>query len=665
MKYALKNAGLFIHWGINTGNTSPDREIQYKSFEDFENEAMQSGWSASKWIDAAKKLRASYITLASFHCFLGYMKLWKSEIPGTYISKHDFLGDLIREGKKENIKIIVYLTPDPKLYKFPDGKTVINSRAYCEYKNDYSLDLMNSDTWQRIYCKEIIEELIDNYPDLGGFWFDGWSCRRNTEEIFEMIEKKNPKLLKIRNNFGTFKFKNEDINAIEDFGKIYEPEFDLASSCYQKADNNEYCYIMRKETGDWWYHIKDLEEIRNTNVIKKFVTAAAYGVRPHVGLGPYVSGDFSENIMKYLDMMDGYLKWAAESVFDITPGMLPQCHINDGGYIVTTMRDNIHYIHILKAPSGECTEICDGGYIFENACVLKTGDNINFRQINGKIYFEGDFSSCEADGDFVIKLTAKGRRIIKTVKPEDENVLPCSINIELEKESRVSGMFLEQRDNSAQLNGSWGSVDNNRLKDYRIAGADESGNEFVVDEDTLDGTRGNKQINFDCRIKSLRFEALNSYDTHDEEAYVWNGTQFIKADISEMPDEPQIVLDKDSNKYYIDNGKLYCNGRIFDTEVTDVCSYKGVIQYCKNKKLFEINDGNTSIYETDYKITGVTEKTFLLDDGTLLLRNDIGHEDCVYNTGVSKAIVKDDVIYVIKGKRSGKLNLLNISLIGK
>lgn len=47
MKYELKNSGLFIHWGINTGNPNDDEPI-YGSFEEFEYDAVKNDWNAKK-----------------------------------------------------------------------------------------------------------------------------------------------------------------------------------------------------------------------------------------------------------------------------------------------------------------------------------------------------------------------------------------------------------------------------------------------------------------------------------------------------------------------------------------------------------------------------------------------------------------------------------------
>lgn len=729
MKYELKNSGLFIHWGINTGNPNDDEPV-YGSFEEFEDDAVKNGWNAKKWVQAAKKLRASYITFAAFHNCLGFLKLWKSKIPGTYTSKHDFLGELIEEAKKENIRVLVYITPEPRKRCFADGTEFIDTDAYKKYKNDQAADLLDWDYWQTVYCKEVIEEIIENYPDVGGFWFDGWSCKKNAEMIFAMIEEKDSRLLKIRNNFGRWQFKNEDMISVEQFGKVYNPGFDLASSCWQEAGKNEFCYTM-EQTGDWWYYPTRDYKFNGAELLRQFVSVCAYGLRPHVGLGAYVSGDFRENIEKYLNMMDNFLSWGAESVFDIEPGILPQCYVNDGGYILTTKRDRVHYIHILKAPKCGRLEVQDGGYEFSCAENLKTGEKVDFVQNGGKVYLSCDFSECEWEGDMVIKLCEQKRNIAGERRTEGEK-LPCGVMLELGGLKKIRGIFLEQKNNSAQHNGSWGGVDNNRLKNCRIWGTDKDGAEFLIKEMCLGAARGNKQIDCECEIKSIRLEAIDAYDT-DGGRVCYMSNEGERAAFKKLPyknvvcfakkDDVDYVLTDDGKLcgysggkkeevaegviylfsgengevYYIDshnqiltvtggetgyfgdiaavdnNGGIYTvregvlcfEGERIDSGVTGLCTHDGVLEYCCGGDIVTIRNNEKTIYKTGYSFVGITSKTVLLEDGNLLFRSGSGREDCVYATDVARATEINNVIYVVKRPKCGKLMITDIMAIGE
>lgn len=724
----VKNAGLFIHWGMNTGNKDWLNKCLFKDFDEFERAVEEQGWSAEKWIKAAKMLHASYITLACFHCCLGYLKVWKSDIPGTHSTKRDFLRELIDAGKKENIKIVIYISGDTSGKERYEGFKWIDADAYRKYKNDNSIDILDHDIWQTVYCRDIIGELVDNYPDLGGFWFDGWFCKENAEELFKFIHEKNHDIVNIRNNFGTGYFDNENLMSIENFGKVCSPEFDIVSGCWQGDIDAEVCYFMKK-ISNWWYR-EDFEPYFGTEYVKTFITIAANGWIPKVGIGPKIGGDFPENAERFLDLCEEYLSWAEESVFDIKPGIIPQCHIPDNGYIVTTYKpeDKAHYIHILKAPLNNVLRIKDAGLDFNGAIDLKTGRKMEFIQENGELVFKDDFSRCEEECDVVIKLWEEDNRIIVKNEILENSELPCTINIELEKETKIDGIFLWQKNNSCQFNGSWGGVDNNRLKDYVVIGIEESGKETVLKEGSLNGVRGNAQINFNANVKKLKLICKTAHDTNLGSVYIYkeNSEGWKKLDYNDVRAFARIyscdyVLDNDGvlnchengektilrknvnyifagednvlyyidnhnniktvsgkdtgfvgeyaavdsegNIFFITNNQLYKNGEFVDDGVIDVCVHDGALEYCKPNLIVKVKDNEKTVTKYDYLFKGITKKTFLLDDGTVLLRDVKGKDDTVYATGAVDVIYNGEKSYVIKPTKKGVCNIDFVGVI--
>jgi hypothetical protein len=117
--YRDARIGLFLTWGMQTGDYTedpfgPDFRYKYETVESFERAAEQSGWNAGRWITAAKRLRAKYITVASFHCLLGYLKIWPSRVPGSLCTKRDYLRELIDAAEPDGIRIVVYINRDAK-----------------------------------------------------------------------------------------------------------------------------------------------------------------------------------------------------------------------------------------------------------------------------------------------------------------------------------------------------------------------------------------------------------------------------------------------------------------------------------------------------------------------------------------------------------------------
>lgn len=720
MNNEFKNAGLFIHWGVSTENENWEQQIpKYSSFEEFEDYVNEGNWNPSKWINAARKIHATYMTLACFHGALGYMKAWKSKIPGTYTTKRDYLGELIAEGAKYGIKVVVYISAHPKNARFYPGQLWIDKKAYSDYKGK-DIDIEDWDIWQTVYCKDVISELIDNYPGIGGFWFDGWFRKRNAEELFAYIKKKKPSVMIIRNNFGHDEYENEDLMSVEDFGKVTEPDYDFASSYWQDKKITECCYRMM-EVSDWWYY-KELPPFDPNILVKRYISIAANGWIPKVGIGPLASGDMPANGVSFLNKCEEYLSWAEESVFNIERGTLPMGYINDNGYVITTKRDKIHYVHILTIPDSDKIVLQDGGMDFSKAVNLKTNQELSFKQDNGKLVFDNNF---DEDCDIVIKLTEEKQRTIKEFKIDKEDDLPVSLKLELDNKTDISGIIIKQKQNSAQHGGSWAAVDNNRLKSYMIY-KKEDGEKKLIAEGKLNGVRGMVQIDFTTKAKKLEIVLNSSYKETDGEifkfvsaddgwktigynnvkSYAKNGCcEYIvsndgKLILSENKSEKvleynvqRVFLGENKVIYYIDkknnirttagektgftgqkaavdeNGdfytisenKLYKNGKEIDDGVNDVTAYGSSVDYCKDHSIYSLKDN--SVTEYDYDIKAIGKNCMLLKDGSLLLRDCYGKDDTYYYNDVADIFDSADGIYAIKGATKGKCRVESIRLI--
>ena len=516
MKNWHENAkvGLFVHWGINTGNEHWAKgETLYKTFEDFEAAVEEGGWAPEKWVKAALNIRASYINFAIFHSVLGYIKGWKSNIPGTHTTKRDFLGELINEAAKHDIRVILYISGDTTGYLRHPNQPWIFPDEYRKYKNDDSINILDDRHWQQIYCKDIIEEVIDNYPDLAGFWFDGWNNPDTNEKIFGMIHQKNPKLLNFRNNFKTAPDPHEDIMSIESFNKVLDPAFDLASGAWVGPGGKEYCFTI-PELSDWFQCYPPAENYNKNDAIRKLVTIIANGWAAKVGIGPNIGGDFNGSLGEYVNDLDCYFNWAEESLLGTISGGLPSGYMNDGAYVCVCQNDKAIYIHTLLPPKCGNLIINDGGHDYDYAINLKTGEKLLFTQADGCLNICGDFNRfCQEDGDMVIKLVKGASRIGCTI-PVSAYMKPLPNDIIIENKHRVHGLILHQDDSSATTRSSWGVVENNRAKDYSVFVSDDGTSWTTHASGALSGSRGMKQINFPAVASPfIKLRITSAYDT--------------------------------------------------------------------------------------------------------------------------------------------------------
>jgi hypothetical protein len=160
----LRNAtaGLFLHWGMFTAPKHYD-------CAEWEKAVTDGGWDPGYWVDEARKIRASYIVLATFHSRLGYARPWPSKIPGSCSTRRDILGELIHAADAKGIKVILYMTDDPQWHG-EQGIETLDSAAYSAYKG-HDVDLTTRQGFGEFSYDNFFEVMAD-YPKLAGFWID-------------------------------------------------------------------------------------------------------------------------------------------------------------------------------------------------------------------------------------------------------------------------------------------------------------------------------------------------------------------------------------------------------------------------------------------------------------------------------------------------------------
>ena len=73
--YTPSKIGLMLHWGMGT-------YPKFTTVSAFENAVATGGWNAGKWVAAANKVHAGFITIATFHTSHKHLRIWHSDIPG-------------------------------------------------------------------------------------------------------------------------------------------------------------------------------------------------------------------------------------------------------------------------------------------------------------------------------------------------------------------------------------------------------------------------------------------------------------------------------------------------------------------------------------------------------------------------------------------------------
>jgi alpha-L-fucosidase len=311
----LRNStsGLFLHWGMRT---SPG----FTSCTAWENAVNSGGWSADYWVNEAKKLHASYIVLATFHSRLGYARPYPSAIPGTCAPKTDYLGKLIDAGKKQNVKVIMYVTDDPQHHN-ETGFEYLNSAAYSAHVGHH-VDLRTRDGFGQ-FSMEVFVEAMKRYPDLAGFWIDNDNAVWERNNLYAKIHQQRPDMVLSNNNEDT-----PDMDTVSNEQKTgMSPGYDYPQAVWTAQPRLTEADYKLPDSGAWWF------------------SGGNSAVNRKLNIGRLVANGYLGAIWESIGGCEGG---------GFMYGGMPGGFRNDGAHGATTIRrdnPNVQYIHVVTRPS--------------------------------------------------------------------------------------------------------------------------------------------------------------------------------------------------------------------------------------------------------------------------------------------------------------------------
>jgi len=348
--------GLFIHWGVysvlgdgewvmNNQNISIE---EYEKLPSFFNPVY---FDAEEWVLMAKDAGMKYITITSRH-HDGF-SMFDSKASDYNIVKKtpygkDVLKMLAEACRKHDLKLFFYYS-QLDWYRddyFPRGRTGngINGRGKGNW-NDY----IN-------FMKSQLTELLTNYGEIGGIWFDGewdqfkWDGKRFGEpmadfklgEVYSLIHKLQPQAL-----IGS----NHHIapNPGEDF-QMFEKDLPGRStkSFATSADDigNLPLEVCETINGSWGFNLKDRKHKSKKELIQYLIKAAGYDSNLLLNVGPMPNGRIQKEHIKSLSEIGQWVKLNGETIYGTNRGP-----INPTDEIASTRKDNTIYIHLLENKS--------------------------------------------------------------------------------------------------------------------------------------------------------------------------------------------------------------------------------------------------------------------------------------------------------------------------
>ncbi|MFD5400521.1 glycosyl hydrolase family 28 protein [Streptomyces griseorubiginosus] len=480
----LRNSvgGLFLHWGLRTAPA-------HTSCTAWEDDVTNGGWNADYWVKEAQKLHTQYLVLASFHSRLGYARTWPSQIPGSCSTKRDFLGELVTAAKAKGLKVILYMTNDPQWHD-EGGHEWLDSAAYSAYKGK-NVDLTTNDGFGQ-FSYDNFFEVMNRYPDLGGFWIDNDNAYWESHDLYRQIYEKRPNYTLSNNNEDT-----PIMDMISNEQKTgMTPAYDYPQAVYTAQPRLTEADFKLPSTGAWWYGGTD-PSVDKMLTLGRLVTNAGSSVKALMAETAQVNGKFPANQADFNNFANSYLDPVWESLHGTEGGGylyggLKPGFWNDGAHGVTTISrsdPDRQYVHVLTPPSTSTLRIRDNGYRVASVTNLRTGAAVSWSQSGGVLTLTG-LGNWDPY-DTVFKVVTAGRQGVLTgVKVsasasasghagsaagdgdhrtywDNDKTLPVNLTFDLGSSKRVQYLGLNQREDSVAYARS-DTEQSARIKDYTV-----------------------------------------------------------------------------------------------------------------------------------------------------------------------------------------------------
>ena len=400
--------GMFIHWGASSvlGEAEwvmNNRNIRVDEYKRLLKIFNPISFDANKWVSTAKNAGMQYITFITRH-HDGFSN-WDTkqsdwEITNTPYGK-DVLRQLADECHKQGIKLFVYyslLDWFRSDYQYETGRTGKGTGR--TQKSDWN-SYIN-------FIKAQLKELLTNYGEIAGVWFDGhWDQLNNDrdknqsskvnwhyDEIYSLIHKLQPQCL-IGNNHHLSPFAGEDFQMFEkDL-----PGFNTTGFGGQSVSQLplETCETLNDS---WGFNIADRNYKSVPQLIQYLVKDAGYGANFLLNIGPMPNGEIQPEFTDRLQQIGNWVKKYGETIYGTKAGFIkPQ----DWGAV--TEKGNKVYLHILNKKDDKLLVRIPYKIMSAKDFINKT--SIPYREVFEN-YFVFDTTSFNKDDiDSVIELEVK------------------------------------------------------------------------------------------------------------------------------------------------------------------------------------------------------------------------------------------------------------------
>jgi alpha-L-fucosidase len=335
--------GMFIHWGVYSvlGNgewVMQNQAIDKTTYQKLPAFFNPTAFNAKEWVGMAKAAGIKYITITSRH-HDGFAMFDTKQSDWNIVQRTPYQKDPLKmladECHAQGIKLFFYYS-HLDWYQddyFPRGGTGRASGR--PEKGDWNkyIDFMNAQ----------LTELLTNYGEIGGIWFDGFWDKKDAdwqlEKTYALIHKLQPQCM-VGNNH------HQAIKQGEDFQMF---EKDLPGKNTTGFSEGSVIGTLPLETCEtmndsWGFNLKDKNFKSSKAIIQYIVKAAGNNANFLLNVGPMPNGKIQPEFIDTLKKVAEWMNKNGETIYSSRGGAVAA-----KSWGVTTQKNNKMYVHVLHA----------------------------------------------------------------------------------------------------------------------------------------------------------------------------------------------------------------------------------------------------------------------------------------------------------------------------
>ena len=345
--------GMFIHWGASSvlGHgewVMNNRNIKVPQYSRLMNIFNPQNFDAKKWVETARAAGMKYITFITRH-HDGFSN-WDTKQSDWKITNTPYGKDVLKllagECHKQGIKLVCYyslLDWYRTDYQYETGRTGKGTGR--TVKSDWESYIR--------FMKAQLTELLTNYGEISGIWFDGhWDQLDNDndktllpkvnwhyDEIYKLIHELQPQCL-ISNNHHLTPIPGEDFQAFEkDLPGNNTTGFGGASVSELALET---CETMNDS---WGFNITDGNYKTVKNLIQYMVKAAGQNANFLLNVGPMPDGTIQPEFTDTLKTIGKWMEQYGQTIYGTRGNIIPP-----QPWGILTMKNKTVYVHLLNKP---------------------------------------------------------------------------------------------------------------------------------------------------------------------------------------------------------------------------------------------------------------------------------------------------------------------------